>query len=88
MPSGFFVLLRYFLRIDNVMVRINDSRFHYELGNDHILKEFSAKEAKVEELRHVPAAQFTIPGEIERHLPVLKKTTEKLFFESLPNATE
>lgn len=86
MPSGFFVLLRYFLRIDHVMVRINDSRFHYEMGHDHILKEYTSKEAKVEQLRNVPAAQFTVPSEIERHLPVLTRTTEKLFFEPLATA--
>lgn len=53
MPSGFFILLRYFLRIDNVMIRINDTRFHYEIENDYILKEYTSKEAKVEALKHV-----------------------------------
>lgn len=81
MPSGFFILLRYFLRIDNVMVRINDTRLHYELEHDYILKEFTSKEAKVPALRHVPPSVFTVPSEIEKHLPVLKKTAEKLFFE-------
>lgn len=80
MPSGFFILLRYFLRIDHVMLRINDTRLHYELGNDYILKEFSSKEAKVADLRHVPPALFTVPSEIEKHLPVLRKSAEQLFF--------
>lgn len=53
MPSGFFILLRYFLRIDNVMIRINDTRFHYEIENNYILKEYSSKEAKVDTLKHV-----------------------------------
>lgn len=53
MPSGFFILLRYFLRIDNVMIRINDTRFHYEIEKNFILKEYTSKEAKVEALKHV-----------------------------------
>lgn len=80
MPSGFFILLRYFLRIDNVLVRINDSRFHFEIENPYILKEYTSKEARNEKLRHVPPALFTVPSEIEKHLPVLEKKSEKLFF--------
>lgn len=60
MPSGFFILLRYFLRIDNVMIRINDTRFHYEIENDYILKEYTSKEAKVETLKHVSVVFFWI----------------------------
>lgn len=82
MPSGFFILLRYFLRIDNVLVRINDTRFHYALEHSaYILKEFTSKEAKVEQLAHVPRSVFTVPHEIEKHLPVLQKTHEKIFFD-------
>jgi hypothetical protein len=32
MKNSFFVLLRYFLRIDNVLVRINDTRFYHEVN--------------------------------------------------------
>lgn len=78
MPSGFYILLRYFLRVDNVLIRINDTRFHYEKGNDYILKEFSHREAKVEQLKHVPPALFTSPNEIVEQLPVIRKINEKL----------
>ncbi|NWT36288.1 TIPRL protein, partial [Chroicocephalus maculipennis] len=30
MPSSFFVLLRFFLRVDGVLIRINDTRLHHE----------------------------------------------------------
>ena len=50
MPSGFFILLRFFLRVDNVLIRINDTRFHYEIENNYVLKEYTSKEATVEHL--------------------------------------
>lgn len=70
-----------------MLVRINDTRLHYELEHDYILKEFTSKEAKVPTLRHVPPAAFTVPSEIEKHLPVLKKTAEKLFFAGTTSET-
>lgn len=45
MPSGFFVLLRHFLRIDDVLIRMHDTRFHCEIENDYILKEYIHREA-------------------------------------------
>lgn len=53
MPSGLFILLSYFLRVDGVLIRMNGTRFHYESGNDYILKEFTSREAKFENLKHV-----------------------------------
>jgi len=80
MPSGFFILLRFFLRVDDVLVRINDTRFHYEIDNNYILKEYTSKEANVEKLKHVPSSVFVNPSEIEKYLPVSIKTTHKIIF--------
>ncbi|GAB0092663.1 TIP41-like protein [Sergentomyia squamirostris] len=80
MPSGFFILLRYFLRVDNVMVKIIDTRFHLEAGNKFILKEFTHREAKVEELSHVPPNLLINPGDLEKHVPIKVQTREKLTF--------
>ncbi|XP_055584823.1 TIP41-like protein [Uranotaenia lowii] len=78
MPSGFYILLRHFLRVDQVLIRINDTRFHYEKGNDYMLREYSQREANMEKLKHVPPALFTCPQEIAEHLPVMSKVTEKI----------
>lgn len=51
MPSSFFILLRYFLRIDNVMLRINDTRIYHEFGKNYLLREFTSREAKVQDIR-------------------------------------
>lgn len=51
MPNSFFILLRYFLRIDGVMLRINDTRLYHEFGQDYLLREYTSREAKIEEIR-------------------------------------
>lgn len=50
MPSSFFILLRYFLRIDSVMLRMNDTRYYHEFGSDFILREYTSREAKAQDL--------------------------------------
>jgi len=50
MPASFFILLRYFLRIDNVMLRMNDTRYYHEFGSDFILREYTSREAKTQDL--------------------------------------
>lgn len=102
MPSGFYILLNYFLRVDGVVIRMNGTRFHYEVGKNYIIKEFTAREAAFAKIRHVsvvtwfiilcsiwiwsvllqiPPSVYTVPAEIEKHLTVILKTTQKVFFE-------
>ncbi|KAJ2049788.1 Tap42 interacting protein, partial [Coemansia sp. S155-1] len=50
MPSGFFVLQRYFLRVDGVLFRIYDSRMYHQFGSDHIKREFSTRESSVKDI--------------------------------------
>lgn len=68
MPSGFFVLLRHFLRIDDVLIRMHDTRFHYEIENDYILKEYIHREAPCTQLQ--VKNSFIFPS----------KTTYDIFF--------
>ena len=85
MPSSFFILLRYFLRIDGVLIRVNDTRIYHEFGQDYLLREYTTREAKVEELR-VPPSLFTEPSEIAPHLPLTGSHYHKLIITS--NRTE
>ncbi|XP_026462981.1 TIP41-like protein [Ctenocephalides felis] len=77
MPSSFFILLRYFLRIDEVLVKINDTRYFYEVGKDYIIREYTSKENKIEELT-VPKYLLIEPNEIAKHLSLQTKICEKL----------
>lgn len=80
MPTSFFVLLRFFLRVDGVMIRINDTRLYHEAGKNYMLREFSTRESKVSALQHVPPAFYTDPNEIAQHLPLKLTECEKLEF--------
>lgn len=70
MPSGFYILLRFFLRVDNVLIRMNETRYHFENGKDYILKEYTSREGIYERLKSVPPALYISPNEIGDHLPV------------------
>ncbi|KAJ1891457.1 Tap42 interacting protein [Kickxella alabastrina] len=55
MPSGFFVLQRFFMRVDGVIFRIYDTRVHHEFGSNRIVREFSTRECAFEDVRrHMP----------------------------------
>ncbi|XP_077198148.1 TIP41-like protein [Paroedura picta] len=80
MPSSFFVLLRFFLRVDGVLIRMNDTRLYHEADKCYMLREYTSRESKVSSLMHVPQALFTDPNEIAQYLPVKETVCEKLEF--------
>lgn len=76
MPSSFFILIRYFLRVDSVLIRMNDTRIYHEAGWNHILREFSSKEKKICDLKDARADQ----SEIAAQLDATVERFEKLSF--------
>ncbi|KNC83127.1 hypothetical protein, variant [Sphaeroforma arctica JP610] len=44
MPSGFFILLRQFIRVDDVLIRIRDTRIHHIFETQHMIRETVTKE--------------------------------------------
>lgn len=77
MPTSFFVLLRYFLRVDNVMVRVNDTRLFHDFSTNYILREYSNKECGVKEL-NLPLTVFGDPNVLSPHMPLRTCICEKL----------
>lgn len=51
MADCFYVLVRYYLRVDGVLVRIYDTRIFHDFKTNEILREFWYKEATYDELR-------------------------------------
>ena len=51
MNDCFYVLLRYYLRVDGVCVRIYDTRVFHKYGTDHIHREFQHRESTWAQLR-------------------------------------
>lgn len=79
MPSGFFILLRFYLRVDKTLLRIHDTRLYFEVENNYILREYSEREEAFDKL-HVPREILTDHNEIVNHLPVKNTVMEKLIF--------
>jgi len=76
MGSSFFALLRFFLRVDNVLVRIHDTRVYHEAGNNFLLREYSSKEQLISNLKN----PFAIPSELSEQLELKEQLVEKIEF--------
>ncbi|KAG1448736.1 hypothetical protein G6F56_008859 [Rhizopus delemar] len=50
MPTCFLVLQRFFMRVDNVLFRINDTRLFHEFGQPYFVREYTSKEAHYNEI--------------------------------------
>jgi len=81
MPSGFFVLQRFFLRVDDTLIRVIDTRLYHDITKSYVLREYSERESRTKDL-NVPAEMFTKEHEIVQHLNLVKEITEKLSFPS------
>ncbi|CAH1159651.1 unnamed protein product [Phaedon cochleariae] len=86
MPSSFFVLLRHFLRVDNVMVRINDTRLFHDFSTDYVLREYTNKECGVKELK-LPLTMFGDPNLLSPHMPLRTSIFEKISIPSSKSTT-
>lgn len=89
MADCFYVLHRYYLRVDEVIVRVYDTRLFHSFDADHVIREFQVKESSYAELR---AAGFQLNSEwslsktqADEVFPKLKlklRTVDKVVFGS------
>ncbi|XP_046672088.1 TIP41-like protein [Homalodisca vitripennis] len=79
MPSGFFLLLRFFLRVDGVMLRVNDTRYYHDFTTQHVLREFTSREGQMAQLQ-IPLPITTDPNEVAPLLPIKTARFEKLTY--------
>lgn len=79
MPNVFFVLLRFFLRVDGVMVRVNDTRLFHDFTKDFVIREFTNKECGVKDLK-LPLTVFGDPNLLSPHMPLKSSIIEKITF--------
>ncbi|PZC76850.1 hypothetical protein B5X24_HaOG204085 [Helicoverpa armigera] len=77
MPSYWYVLLRYFLRVDDVLVRANETRMFHLLNTDYVLREYTVKEAQAKDL-NMPTSHMKEADDVIPILPVKEKLTHKL----------
>jgi type 2A phosphatase activator TIP41 len=50
MNSCFLVLLRYFLRVDHVVVKVFDTRYFHDFSKNHLIREYKEMEMKFSDL--------------------------------------
>lgn len=79
MQGGFFLLLRFFMRVDGVLIRINDTRIYHKAGSSYMLREYSSKERKMEEILGLKVP-ITDPSELAQHLVLKNEIFERLSF--------
>lgn len=82
MPKSLFILARYYLRVDGVLARINDTRIYHELSKGYLLREYTNREAKLESL-NLSVSTLVNPNELMNHLPLVQSRYEKLLLPKL-----
>ncbi|EXB76646.1 hypothetical protein L484_011491 [Morus notabilis] len=85
MPSSWFLLLRYWLRVDGVLMRLRDTRMHCVFGDNAsptILRETCWREATFQALSakgySTDSASYSDPSVISQRLPIILHKTEVL----------
>ncbi|KAK3176946.1 hypothetical protein OEA41_008272 [Lepraria neglecta] len=85
MPQRLLLLCRFFMRLDNVLLRIRDTRIYVEFGTGEVIREYVAKEEKYEVVRQKLAsrgqdvpAQLRDPNNLNDLLPIVDKSLEHL----------
>jgi len=85
MKDCFFGLLRDYIRVDNVMVRVIDTRYYHSFGDNYILRDFQVRECSY---KHLKEKGFEVNSEwslsitqsdiIYKHLDVIYSTRDKV----------
>lgn len=82
MPRSLFILARFYLRVDGVLARINDTRIYHELNKKYLLREYTNREARLSSL-NLPIATLVNPNELVNHLPLVNSCYQKLHLPAL-----
>jgi type 2A phosphatase activator TIP41 len=85
MPARLLLLVRFFMRLDDVVVRIRDTRVYVEFDTNEVIREYTAREAPYEDIRKKLAGRredvlaiMRDPNLLAEHIPVVEKTLEGL----------
>ncbi|KAI9815530.1 MAG: hypothetical protein M1827_002664 [Pycnora praestabilis] len=85
MPARLLLLCRFFMRLDDVIFRIRDTRLYVEFGSGEVIREYVAKEEQFETVKKklaitredVPALMRD-PNRLSELLPVVDKSLERI----------
>ncbi|KAL6056807.1 Tap42 interacting protein [Balamuthia mandrillaris] len=84
MPRSFYCLMRFWMRLDDVLFRVHDTRLYHEFGWKYVLREYQTREDTYKHLKQI--GKFpTDPSKLaDSHvvaplLPITSETTEKIW---------
>lgn len=90
MPSYLFLLSRFFLRVDDVVFRIRDTRVFIEFDRNEVLREYLVKEDSYNNVkRKIPPSTkdyglfMRDPNWVAEKIPVIDRVIEKSIIHSL-----
>jgi type 2A phosphatase activator TIP41 len=85
MPSRMLLLCRFFMRLDNVMLRVRDTRIYIDFDTGEVIREYVAKEDEYEKIREIlagrredAAAQLRDPNQVADLLPIVDQSLESV----------
>jgi type 2A phosphatase activator TIP41 len=81
MPEMFFVLCRFYLRVDHVMVRVCDTRLFGETNSNFLLREWTLREAKYSDLSPTDLDNVRDSNIIWQSLPIIESKSHKIYIE-------
>lgn len=58
MPARLLLLSRFFMRLDNVLIRIRDTRVYIDFETREVIREYQSKECDYESVRQVSSIQY------------------------------
>lgn len=74
MPARLLLLSRFFLRLDDVIFRIRDTRVFVEFKTGEVIREYTAREEKYDEVKR----KMKMRGEKEADIPALMRDANRL----------
>ncbi|KAI6190178.1 TIP41-like protein [Aphelenchoides bicaudatus] len=80
METNYFILSRFYLRVDRVVVRVQDCRLYAESSWNYMLREYTIREASYANISKEHIHLVTDPAQIWQHLPLISQKTEKVFY--------
>lgn len=87
MADCFYLIIRYFLRVDGVRVRLLDTRIFHDFKTNFLLREFCHREDDFESLKKAgftPTAEWHLSNnqgdEVQRYMTVRLKVNDKVSF--------
>jgi len=79
MKGYFFILLRYFLRVDHILARVQDVRIFHDFNTDYLLQEVSRREMSLKNT-DIPADVLSDPVKLTQRLTLVFQENHKLVF--------